>query len=123
MRVNMVQLRHLFTPAMYMAAGRFRDRTGLDVEWDIWDAPDGLGLSATCMGVTRQALLTTTEVEKAQEQEMPWRYRLFGGPDAWRTHSLLKRRNQDAVIQLFKARMEDVFFNYEVPYDRPVQAG
>jgi hypothetical protein len=123
--VNLIQLRHLFTPGMYAWASHFRERTGLDIEWDIWDAqnPDGIGLSATCQGVTRKAIISEAELDKAQEQETPWRYRLVGGPTAWRKHSLLKRRNEQAIVQIFKARMDHVFFNYEAPHDRHQQAG
>ena len=113
--VNLASVRDLFLPSMYVARDDYMDRHGTPVAplWDVGivHAPvPGVTLVVTHTdGATLQSLISEQDIERAMEASLEWRYRLVGGPKAWRARPLWKWRDKTALASLLRRHIKEVF--------------
>lgn len=110
--ISLPKVPQKFRPALYESAQRCGAVTfGMDCVFrEAGYSEDGVLIWRRLPdGTQREKFVTESEIERALEAGLQWRYRLVAGPSVWRVRPLWRRRDSAAYHDLILGAIGDVF--------------
>lgn len=107
------RIRDLYLPSVYVAADRYKQekRRSIagNIEVRLVPVPGLLLSSVDADGLVRESFVDETDIDRALEAALEFRYRLVGGLRSWRLTPLFRRRDQRALGHLMHKHLDAVF--------------